>query len=395
MKAFKYSAIVIATFFLFAGCQKEFSLDDDGIFKNPAAGSLKNASGDCFPVTVKGNYLSDSVITDSNYVIVQVNFSSTGSYDISTDTSNGFSFHASGNTPGGGLQNIILKGTGKPILAQPTNFSVTFDTSVCTFSIAVSDSAGGEKAVYSLAGSPGNCADFKVNGSYQEGTPLDTANKVSIQVNVADTGRFSIYTDLTNGMTFTAQGSFSKTGLQTVTLQGSGTPATAGTNKVPINAGGTTCSFNVAVSSFKPPAPDSAWQFTEGRKFYHGFIDSAFTHIVPELDSATVLSFYGYSYTGTDTLFQLDILLEGTSIQTGTYNTDSANADFYLYNRDTSLAPVYEAYYTITPEVNIEIIISSYNRVTKIVRGTFSGTAVNASGQKVTITGGKIYAKLN
>ncbi len=140
MKAVKYLAIVLAGIFLSAGCQKEFSIEN-GLPDGSAAGSLKDESGNCLPVTVNGKYLKDSTLTDSNYIVVQVDFSAPGSYKISTDSSNGFSFQAIGSTKDTGLQIIRLAATGKPVLAQLTNFAVAFDTSVCMFSINVTDSA--------------------------------------------------------------------------------------------------------------------------------------------------------------------------------------------------------------------------------------------------------------
>lgn len=139
MKAVKYLAVVLVSFFLFAGCAKELSFEN-GVPLGSAAGTLKSISGNCLPVTINGNYVKDSALTDSNYVVVQVDFSATGKYKISTDTLNGFSFQDSGYALNTGLQSITLKGTGKPLFMQPTNFSVTFDSSVCMFSINVTDS---------------------------------------------------------------------------------------------------------------------------------------------------------------------------------------------------------------------------------------------------------------
>lgn len=391
MKAAKYLAIVWIGLFLFAACQKEFSFERG----NPASGTLKDTAGNCLPVAINGRYSVDSTLTDSNYVVIKVNFSTPGSYTIFTDSSNGFSFQASGFVKDTGMQSIRLMGTGKPTVSQQTDFSVVFDSSICTFSVSVAGSTGAETAIYTLSGSPNNCLNSSVQGNYWEGTPLNSANKVSIQVNVDTAGTYFITASPANGMSFNAQGVFTSTGVQTVVLQGSGTPTTAGTTTVRVNAGGTSCSFTVTVNSTRLPGEDSAWQFSSGVNFYHGFIDRALTQIVPELDSATALSFYGFSYPGPDTLFQMDILLPGNTIQTGIYNTDSANADFYLYNTDTTQTPYYTADFTATPAVNVQIEIKTYDPVTKIVTGTFSGTAVNAAGQKVNITGGKIYAKVD
>jgi len=391
MKAVKYLAIVLGCVFFVAGCQKEFSLESP----NSATGSLKDTSGNCLPITANGTYRADSTLTDSNFIVVQVRFYTPGSYMISTDTSNGFSFKATGSVKDTGLNSIKLMGTGKPAVAQVTNFFVAFDSSVCMFSIPVGSSLSGPAAVYTLAGSPDNCSNANVQGNYEEGSFLTSANTVSIQVNVDTMGIYSIIAGPANGIIFSAQGLFTSTGVQTVTLQGSGTPAAAGTTTVPLTAGGTSCSFTVTINANTPPGADSAWQFSGGSDFYHGFIDTALTHTDTSLQNATALSFYGSSSTGSDTLFQLDILLPGNTIQTGTYNTDSANADFYLYNTDTSKAAYFRADYTVSPAVNIQVNINTYDPATGIVTGTFSGTAENAAGQIVKVNGGKIYAKVD
>ncbi len=138
MKAVKWLVIVLAGVFVFAACKKELSFEN-GLPQGPASGTLKSVSGDCQPVIVKGNYVKDTTLSDSNYVEVQVNFSAAGKYKIFTDTSNGFSFLDSGYALTAGLQSIRLKGTGKPAAVEQTNFLVAFDTSVCMFSINVTD----------------------------------------------------------------------------------------------------------------------------------------------------------------------------------------------------------------------------------------------------------------
>ena len=140
MKALKYLAIVLAGFFLFIACKKELSFER-GVPLTPAKGSLKDSFGNCMPVVTNGKYVKNAALADSNYIVVKVNFSSPGSYSISTDTSNGFSFHSSGIMADSGLQTITLKGTGTPAAVQVTNFLVAFDSSICTFSINVLDSA--------------------------------------------------------------------------------------------------------------------------------------------------------------------------------------------------------------------------------------------------------------
>jgi hypothetical protein len=63
--------------------------------------------------------------------------------------------------------------------------------------------------------------DASVSGDYTKGVVLNSTNKVTVKVNVTTIGSYSISTTATNGMTFSASGAFSTTGVQTVTLTGS------------------------------------------------------------------------------------------------------------------------------------------------------------------------------
>ena len=178
MKAVKYLAVILAGLVLFAACKKELSFENQ-LPQGPASGTLKSAAGNCQPVTVKGNYVKDSLLTDSNYVDVQVNFSAPGKYRILTDTSNGFSFQDSGYALAPGLQSVRLKGTGKPNLVQQTNFLVAFDTSVCTFTINVTDSVTPPPPIVT----PVTSADYfptsdSSNWTYQDQAGASTSDSI-------------------------------------------------------------------------------------------------------------------------------------------------------------------------------------------------------------------------
>src|SRR5687768_46508 len=75
--------------------------------------------------------------------------------------------------------------------------------------------------------SGGNC-NTTVSGLYTTGIPLDASNTVSVQVNVTSPGTYSIITSTISGIKFSDEGSFTNTGIQTITLKGSGTPSHTG-----------------------------------------------------------------------------------------------------------------------------------------------------------------------
>ncbi|MCW3109370.1 MAG: hypothetical protein JWQ09_3876 [Segetibacter sp.] len=399
MKTLKYLSIVLAGLFLFVACQKEFSVDS-GYAGSIATGSLLDTAGNCKNITVNGSYITDSTLTDNNYVTVQVNFATGGSYKIFSDTQNGFYFQDSGYIPAG-LQNIKLKATGRPILAKQTIFQVAFDTTFCSFTVTV---IGNTPAAYTLVGSPGSCSSADVQGTYTTSTALTASNKVNLQVNVTALGSYNVNTGAVGGMTFSGTGNFTTFGAQTITLQGSGTPTTAGTNTIPVTAGGSNCNFNVTVTA-GPTVPtnvdnasDTAWQFTAGGKNYHG----PFYDVYDTTESgASGIIFNGITSTSRDTAIDFGSFYPTGTLQLNTpYSSKSGLAAFYFtdYATDTSGADIYKANPKSAsypnPTEDIQFTYTYYDSASGIVTGTFAGTALNAAGATVQITNGKFRAKV-
>ncbi len=75
----------------------------------------------------------------------------------------------------------------------------------------------------------GSCGGRVQSGNFVVGRPLLGSNKtISVRVDVATLGPFEISTDTINGIVFSKRDVFTTTGVQTVALQGSGTPVRAG-----------------------------------------------------------------------------------------------------------------------------------------------------------------------
>lgn len=399
MKTLKYLAIVVAGFFFFAACQKELSFET-GFGNVAATGSLKSSSGDCQPITISGLYTQDSDMGDSNYVTVMAHITTPGNYKIYTDLQNGISFQDSGLAIDTGLQSIKLKAKGKPTLAENTDFRVTFNNSTCTFTIPVIGAVG---ANYSLVGSPTSCTNATIQGTYKVGTPLGTANKVILQVNVASVGGYSIATSTVNGMKFSTAGNFTKLGSQPVTLQASGTPTKLGNATMPVTAGTSNCSFVVNVAAADTTGTggggtpitdinkiDTAWKFSQGLNSYQGHFDDV---AITDSPNAIILELYGLNKSQ-DTGMVIFVAISGASkvVKTGTYKT-STNSIFEFYKNNANLDLIYEAHPGSTG-VEVTVVITAYNDITKVVEGTFNGTALNPANQKITITGGKFKAKV-
>jgi hypothetical protein len=231
----------------FVSCQKEYSKENGN--PDPSAVAEFTFSGTpnaCTGATIAGYYASATALTTDNTVTIQVNVAKKGDYSVTTNTVNGYSFAATGSFTATGVQTIVLKGSGTP-LAEGNNAFTPQAGSVagCTFSITVSAPA---PAVYTMAGAPGACSSATVNGVYGINAALTSTNTVSVQVNVTSIGTYTLTTNTIGGMTFSKSGIFAATGVQSVILNGSGIPTTAGANVFTPQIGTSSCTFTVNVT---------------------------------------------------------------------------------------------------------------------------------------------------
>ncbi|MBP9104370.1 MAG: hypothetical protein KBF82_10930 [Chitinophagaceae bacterium] len=229
------------------GCQKELSFEGPN---TPAEGSLQaDITGDCLPKTVNGVYEAGKpLVADSNTISIEVNVLTTGTYEISTDTVNGYFFRATGIFTTPGINTVKLRGNGTPFVSLTNNFVVTFDSTVCDVQVQVLPAGAGGPAGFTIqsAGTPANCSGATSAGTYIIGTPLNGTNTVTLSVNVTTIGTYNVSTIAQDGMTFSKSGAFLATGVQALVLTGSGTPTgTPGAVTIPITAGSSTCNFGV------------------------------------------------------------------------------------------------------------------------------------------------------
>ena len=94
----------------------------------------------------------------------------------------------------------------------------------------------------------GDCLPKTVVGTYEEALALDgEVNYIQVEVNVTMAGNYTISTDTVNGMFFRASGIFTTTGLQTVTLAGSGTPMAFGISNFVVTYSQSQCIVAVTI----------------------------------------------------------------------------------------------------------------------------------------------------
>ncbi len=254
---------IVSCLLFFSACQKEFSFQSGGV---PSGGSLQSdVSGDCLPKTVAGIYVAGtSLVAADNYIDVQIDVSTTGSYSVSSDIVNGIFFQAKGSFTTAGLNTVRLLGNGTPTAAGSHNFTIIYDSTECVVAVSTLPQGGADPAVFTLSGGPNTCLDYVLSGAYIKDVPMTPSNTVVIKVNVTTIGTYSISTPASNGITFAGTGALTALGDQTITLTATGTPAATGSNNVAVTAGTSSCSFAVPVTGGAAFTIDCASALADG-----------------------------------------------------------------------------------------------------------------------------------
>lgn len=109
-------------------------------------------------------------------------------------------------------------------------------------------------AEYTLGSGGDDCTGVVLAGTYISGVAMNGTNTAKIEVTVTTTGTYNLTTPVINGVSFSASGSFTGTGTQTVILTASGTPESAGEKKISITGVSNNCSFDITFSPAVPPS---------------------------------------------------------------------------------------------------------------------------------------------
>lgn len=104
----------------------------------PAVFTLSQGTGGtCIDASVSGSYVKNVALTSTNQVSIKLDVTTAGTYSISTNSVNGYSFSGSGTVGGTGAQTVILTASGTPTNEGTNTFTVTAGTSTCTFTVTV------------------------------------------------------------------------------------------------------------------------------------------------------------------------------------------------------------------------------------------------------------------
>ncbi|MDO5976605.1 hypothetical protein [Flavivirga jejuensis] len=79
---------------------------------------------DCNSVNVNGTYTVSSPLNNTNTITIDVLVGFYDTYNITTNTVNGYSFSASGAFPSLGVNTITLTASGTPLIAQTDTFTI-------------------------------------------------------------------------------------------------------------------------------------------------------------------------------------------------------------------------------------------------------------------------------
>ncbi|MDE3253809.1 MAG: hypothetical protein KGO92_13465 [Bacteroidota bacterium] len=240
-----FPLFLLFSFLVIMGCQDKYLMEPN----LPSAGTLKADNGqNCLPQKVNGNWIAGKALNDTNTLEVSINVTRTGNYQVQTNLVDGIQFSGSGRFGAKGVQVVTLKATGTPVQAGTVSFVVQYDSSQCSVAVTVLPPGGlTVPAEYSLAGSPNSCFHSVLFGSYIQGLPLNNSDSMTLQVTVTNPGTYTLQTNTVNGYHFTGSGQFTKTGIQKVTLKGSGTPLLTGQDSFTVSGSNTDCTIPVTV----------------------------------------------------------------------------------------------------------------------------------------------------
>ncbi len=350
------------------------------------------APGACTGFAVGGTYTAGTNLTPANTATIQVNVTTVGNYIISTNNVNGISFSTSGTFVTTGVQSVTLIGAGTPAAAGDNTYLLASTGDACSF--IVTTGAPAPPAVFTA--SADLCSTATVNGAYATGSPLSASNTITISVNVTTIGSYSISTTTANGMTFGASGVFATTGVQSVTLTGSGTPAAPGDISIPIMIGATACNFTVTVT---PPVVGAGTFTCKIDGVFTAFNDRAAAKLI---DAFSVPYLYLDGYTAPpngQNIPEMQLFInknDNSAVTPGSYNVDGfvsptgyrIEVDYHAVD-NVGTVVIWNTSSTILPPPNPAFTITVTSITATRVTGTFSGQVKEISGSNLkTITEG-------
>ena len=317
MKYVKAFLILFTGITLLNSCAKEFSLESNGI-KTPAGNwefkdSTTEFSGTMDTAFISGNSGSRELHllgtsaegNDQFSIILFADTITTGTYKTSlfqsvfTYSNNGIIYQANQNT--GELTITITSINANLVIGSFSGMALdSLNTSRRLFDgkfkATFANANSGPVSVGLLGNSSGNCEPALISGTYSQGVAVSTGNTVQLQVTVASIGNYTITTNSVNGIAFSNSGTFTNTGVQTVTLFASGVPAFSGDQTFTAKYGNSQCDFTVtflpgasASNDYYPLTVNNNWTYGK----VNGSVSDSFS--VKVISNAKVINGVTYS----------------------------------------------------------------------------------------------------
>jgi hypothetical protein len=278
-----------------------------------------------------------------------------------------------------------------------------------------------EQAAGEITDSSGQCQPVVPQGQYRKGSDGNNL-QVQLLLNITKTGQYRISTDMQNGISFSASGSFTQVGRQSLLLKGSGVAITDTITVFRVSFGNSHCHFPIRFftdtggSSTTTPPPvintdamePNTWWFYDStqRSTRRGRIDSSVSFFSTNAGTNR-LRLQGWPCRfncdglSTDSIFIVQLYMPQPTINAGYYPVGNwaAGSNTFQFSNHVSFAGggsnsffyFYEASQSQAGFFGFTIKWVRENG--KLVRGSFSGTCnwrrnyLDAVGDKRNIRG--------
>ena len=153
----------------------------------------------CASTSIKGVYNVDKVVTDSEYLSIQMNVTKGGPFVFYTDAKNGVRFYLSTILEVGNNQVISVPAIGMPKAAGTFAYNL-FDQSGNTICSAISTTMVENKAGFTI-----KCAESFIAGAFYDNIPVN-GQQMTVKIATSTAGNYYIKTNVVNGLWFEGTG---------------------------------------------------------------------------------------------------------------------------------------------------------------------------------------------
>jgi hypothetical protein len=142
--------------------------------------------------------------------------------------------------------------------------------------------------------------------------------------------------------------------------------------------------FCASCAVYTNPIQLNKWSLKAGNAFACGTLDTAIINL-----ERTSFTFFGPSTCSRDTGLVMTVYVENEKLNRDISNLVINRVAFYYYDRVTP-----SHIYMNMPNVAFSVVVDSYNHQTKILTGSFRGSALRRNGSAASISEGRFKVKL-